>query len=164
MADLTDITRGFESGDFARSNLFMVEIPYLGENFTFKCKAAPLPPAQVDKIPVSFLNRKYNVAGDRTFDDWTVTIYGDDKHVTRQAILDWQSLAHGQGNEITGAAPADYKKTAVIRQYARNGKTITKEHTIYGLWPTLVGEVAMDWDTNNEVQTFEVTFCYDWWL
>lgn len=47
--ELTDLTRAFESGDFARPNLFEVEIPYLGKNFSFKCKAAPLPAGIVEK-------------------------------------------------------------------------------------------------------------------
>lgn len=162
--NLTDITRAFESGDFARPNLFEVEIPYLGRNFSFKCKAAPMPAAQVEKIAVGYMNRKINVAGDRTFDDWTVTVYNDDAHKTRQQILDWQAMAHGQGNEITGAKPSDYKKTATIRQFARDGKTISKEYTITGLWPTNVAELQMDWDTNSEVSTFEATFAMDWWL
>ena len=84
--ELTDLTRAFESGDFARPNLFEVEIPYLGKNFSFKCKAAAMPPANVDKIAVGYMNRKLNVAGDRTFDDWNCTIYSDDKHETRQAL------------------------------------------------------------------------------
>ena len=162
--ELTDITRAFESGDFARPNLFEVEIPYLGKNFSFKCKAAPMPAGIVEKVPVGYMNRKINVAGDRTFDDWNVTIYNDDAHKTRQEMLDWQNLCHGQGAEITGATPAEYKKTAVIRQFGRDGKTITKEHTIHGLWPTLVGEVQLDWDTNSEVETFECTFALDYWL
>lgn len=161
---LTDITKGFESGDFARPNLFQIEIPFLGQNFTFKAKAGAMPPANVDKIPVGFMNRKLNVAGDRTFDDWNVTVYNDAYHTTRQDILDWQALAHGQGDEISGATPATYKKTGSIRQYDRDGKTVTKEYTMYGMWPTVVGELAMDWDSNNEVSTFECTFCYDWWL
>ncbi|AXY82725.1 tail tube protein [Acinetobacter phage KARL-1] len=162
--ELTDLLRAFESGDFARPNLFEVEIPFLGKNFSFKCKAAAMPPANVDKIAVGFQNRKLHVAGDRTFDDWSVTIYSDDKHQTRQDILDWQNLCHGQGAEISGATPADYKKTAIIRQFGRDGKTITKEYTIYGLWPTLVGEVQLDWDQNSEVETFETTFALDYWL
>lgn len=96
-------------------------------------------------------------------DDWTITIYNDDAHDTRQAIVDWQNLCHGMTNEITGAAPAEYKKQAVVRQFHRDGKTVTKEVTIYGLWPTNVGEVQMDWDSNNEVETFESTFAIDWW-
>ena len=161
---LDDMTRAFESGDLARPNLFEVEIPYLGRNFSFKCKAAPMPAGIVEKVPVGYMNRKINLAGDRTFDDWTVTIYNDDAHTTRQEIVDWQGICHGQGNEITGGTPAEYKKTAIVRQYHRDGKTVTKEITITGLWPTNVGEVQMDWDSNNEIETFEVTFAMDWWL
>ncbi|ADG60079.1 gp19 tail tube protein [Acinetobacter phage Acj9] len=162
--ELTDILRAFESGDFARPNLFLVELPYLGQNFSFKCKAAPIPPATVDQIPVGFQNKKIKVAGDRTFDDWTITIYGDDAHETRQQMLDWQNICHAQGPEITGGKPSEYKKTATVKQYARDGKTVSKEHTLYGIWPTLVGEIALDWDTNNEVETFETTFAVDYHL
>ena len=45
-----DVTRAFESGDFARPNLFQVEISYLGQNFTFQCKATALPAGIVEKI------------------------------------------------------------------------------------------------------------------
>ena len=162
--EITDLVRAFESGDFARPNLFEVEIPYLGKNFSFKAKASTAPSATVDKIAVGYQNRKSNVAGDRTFDDWTTTVYSDDKHETRQAILDWQNKAHGQGAEITGEAPSEYKKTAIVRQYGRDGKTITKEYTLYGVWPTVVGEINLDWDQNSEVETFEVTFAIDYWL
>lgn len=160
---LTDITKAFASGDFARPNLFEVEITYLGSDFSFRCKAAPLPPGNVEKVPVGYQNRKINVAGDRTFDDWTVTIYNDDAHLARQAIIDWQDLAHAQGNTITGSKPADYKKTATIRQIGRDGTTVTKEYTLTGVWPTVVGEVQMDWDENNSIETFETTFAMDWW-
>lgn len=161
---LSDLTNAFETGDFARPNLFEVEIPYLGRNLSFKCRAAPMPPGNVEKIPVGYMNRKLNVAGDRTFEDWTVTIFLDEKHVTRQDVLDWQALAHGQGDTIEGATPGEYKKTATIRQFSRDGETITKEHTMYGVWPTVVGPVEMSWETNNEVSTFDVTFAMDWWI
>ncbi|MGJ8505946.1 hypothetical protein, partial [Glaesserella parasuis] len=63
-----------------------------------------------------------------------------------------------------GGWPATYKKKAIVRQFARDSKTITREIEITGVWPTNVGEVQLDWDSNNEVETFEVTFCLDWWL
>lgn len=161
--ELTDIMRAFESGDFARSNLFEVEIPFLGQNFKFKCKAATLPSATVEKVPVGYMNRKLNIAGDRTYDDWTISVYNDDAHQTRDQIVQWQAMAHGMGNTISGQTPADYKKTGIIRAFHRDGVTVTKEYTIVGIFPTLVAEVANDWDTNNEVQIFEATFALDWW-
>ena len=109
------------------------------------------------------MNRKINLAGDRTFDDWTITVMNDDAHDARQKIVDWQSIAAGQGNEITGGKPAEYKKSAVVRQYARDAKTVTKEVEIKGLWPTNVGELQLDWDSNNEIQAFEVTLALDYW-
>ena len=109
------------------------------------------------------MNRKINVGGDRTFDDWTITVYNDDAHLTRQQMIDWQDLVHSQGNTITGDKPANYKKTATIRQYARDAETVTKEYTITGLWPTVVGEIQLDWDENNSIETFETTFALDWW-
>lgn len=161
---LDDITKAFESGDFARPNLFEVEIPFMGQTFKFKCKAAAMPAAIVEKIPVGYMNRKINIAGDRTYDDWTVTVYNDSNHNVRQDLADWQSIAAGMGNEITGGTPAQYKKPAVIRQFDRDGKTVTKEIELSGVWPTNVGEVTLDWDSSNEVQTFESTFAIDWWV
>lgn len=161
--ELSDITRGFESGDFARPNLFLIEIPYLGKSFTLRAKASSAPAANVDEIKVGFMNRKLSLGGDRTYENWTCTCYTDEKHESRQTILDWQNLVHGQGNEITGSSPANYKKQAIIRHYGRDGKTITKEYTVVGAWPTVVGEVVLDWDQNSEVEMFEVTFAYDYW-
>ncbi|AAQ81474.1 gp19 [Aeromonas phage 31] len=160
--DVTDVLRAFESGDFARPNLFEVEIPFLGQNFKFKCKAGTMPAATVEKIPVGYMNRKLNIAGDRIYDDWTVTIYNDSAHITRQAIVDWNAMTHGMGNTITGDIPEAYKKPGVVRQKDRNGES-TKEYAIIGLFPTNVGEVTLDWDDNNTVSTFEVTFALDWW-
>lgn len=67
--NVDNIKRAFSNGDFARPNLFEVEIPYLGQNFKFQCRASAMPPGSVEKLEVSYQNRKYNIAGDRTFDD-----------------------------------------------------------------------------------------------
>ncbi|UQJ95012.1 tail tube monomer [Klebsiella phage CPRSA] len=45
-----------------------------------------MPASTVEKVPVGYMNRKINVAGDRTYDDWTITVYNDDAHTTRDAI------------------------------------------------------------------------------
>ena len=43
----------------------------------FFCKAAALPAANMGLIEVPFRGRQLKVAGDRTFDTWTVTILND---------------------------------------------------------------------------------------
>ena len=82
-------------------------------------------------------------------------------HKIRDAIVAWNALTHGTGSQITGSTPAQYKKQAVLRQLNRNTEA-TNEKTLYGIFPLNVGEVTLDWDQNNEVETFEVTFAIDW--
>ena len=156
------IKNAFQNGDFARPNLFKVEIPYLGRDFEFKCRATSLPPAILEKLEVSYQNRKYNIGGDRTFEDWTVTVYNDQTHATRTQFIDWQARGAGIGKEITGEVPSAYKQVGTISQLDRNGE-VTAVVNVYGIFPTQVGEIALDWDTNNEVESFEVTLAVDYW-
>lgn len=149
-------------GDAARANLFEVEIPFLGRDFKFKCKAATLPTSTVEKVPVSYQNRKINLGGDREFEDWVVSVYNDTNHTVREQFLSWSRMVHQQDRNIYGDAPEDYKKDGYVRQFDRKGNQ-TVQYLLKGIWPTIVGEVALDWDTNNEIEVFEVTIAIDWW-
>ena len=77
---------GFKSklaGGGTRPNLFEVEIAFPNEtqidNDTkeksrFLIKAAALPASNITPIDVNFRGRILKIAGDRTFDTWTVTV------------------------------------------------------------------------------------------
>lgn len=161
---MADITKMFSnSGQPARPNLFKVRIPYMGKEFEFKVRAASMPEAIVDKAPINILNRQFNVAGDRTYEDWETTIFLDENHDVREQILAWQSLCHAMGIEMHGETPAVYKKSGSVVQYSRDAVTETATAEFTGLWPSRVGRVEYDWDTKSEVAYFEVTWVYDWW-
>lgn len=160
--ELTDITKAYVGGDLARPNLFEVEIPFMGKDFKFKCKAASMPSGVVEPIPVSYQNKKLKLAGDRTYEDWTITVYNDTDHNARQQFIAWQNLAQAMDRNISGEAPTSYKKEATIRQLDRKGAA-TRSYTMYGIWPTNIAELQLSWDQSNEVETFEVTMSLDWW-
>lgn len=160
--ELTDITRAFGNGDLARPNLFEVEIPFMGGNFPFKCKAASMPSGVVEAVPVGYQNKKLKLAGDRTFDDWTITVYNDAEHNTRQQFIEWQALAQSLDRNINGETPTSYKKEATVYQLDRQGNR-TRAYTIYGIWPSNIAELALDWDNNSQIEMFEVTMTLDWW-
>ena len=160
---VTDITKAFSSGDVARSNLFKVKIPFLGRETEFKIKASQIPVAVVEKVPLSYMNKKINLAGDRSYEDWTVTVYVDADHNIRQQLIDWQNSAHAIGKDIQGDIPAQYKKQATITAIDRQGRE-TKSYNFEGVWPTNIAEIQMDWENNNQIATFDVTFQIDWWL
>ena len=78
--DITNFRQRLNKGG-VRSNLFEVEIkdiPGGGEDVQdevrFLVKAAEIPASNIGNIPVPFRGRVLPVAGDRTFDPWTVAI------------------------------------------------------------------------------------------
>ena len=86
MANLKTISQ-FKSrlqGGGARPNLFEVNIndfkfsEWDNETFQFLCKAAQLPSSNVTPIEIPFRGRSLKVAGDRTFDEWTVSVINDE--------------------------------------------------------------------------------------
>ena len=89
------------AGGAARANLFEVSIPTFpssiqgawgpgddAENgiFKFLCKSATLPASNVGSIDIPFRGRILKVAGDRTFDDWTVSVINDEDFKLRTAF------------------------------------------------------------------------------
>jgi len=161
MLDINGITSSFSSGTWARGNLFEVNIPTLDKNFRFRCKATSIPAATVGVIELGYQNRKIKIAGDRTYDEWTVTVYNDDVHASREDFIEWQNQVVGVLDEISGQTPDVYKNNALVTQFDRNGNK-TSEYDIKQIWPTSVGEIAYDWDSNDELMTFEVTFAIDY--
>ena len=88
-------------GGGARPNLFEVQVNFPdgvdlgiqgdgggefdGDRFRFLCKAAQLPASYVGNLEVPFRGRVMKVAGDRTFDPWSVTVIND--QVTRANFI-----------------------------------------------------------------------------
>ena len=72
------------SGGGARANQFQVQItaapPAPGlqaEIFTFLCRSAQIPAMTIGEVAVPYRGRQVFVAGDRTFDAWTTTVFSD---------------------------------------------------------------------------------------
>ena len=70
------------SGGGARANQFQVQITSAPagvalntEVFTFLCRSAQIPAQTVGEVAVPYRGRQVFVAGDRTFDAWTTTVF-----------------------------------------------------------------------------------------
>ena len=84
--------------DFARPNLFQVDLAFptgiindasLTNLGKFTVRAANLPASQIGVIEVPFRGRVLKIAGDRTFEPWTITIMNDTKFTLRNAFELW---------------------------------------------------------------------------
>jgi hypothetical protein len=73
------------------------------KDLTFMCKSANLPASNVASIDVPFRGRILKVAGDRTFDPWTLTIINDEDFRIRHAMEQWMNGINKLSN-YTGAS------------------------------------------------------------
>ena len=172
------------AGGGARPNLFEVSIPSFpssisdawtsgdnGENGTFKflCKAAQIPASTVAEIPVPFRGRVMKVAGDRTFDTWTVTIINDEDFKLRTAFEQWSNKL-SKLNDNTGVTnPASYMTDAYVQQLGRGATKFSTtnvggEHSVlrtykfYDIWPSEISSIDLSYDSTDTVEEFTVTF------
>lgn len=155
----------------ARPTLFKVDLPTIPgaigtatAQVQFLCRAAQVPPAPLDSIPVPYFGRKIQYAGDRDFPPWTVTIMNDDDWALRTAIEGWSNLINPMiSNRMDPSVfPTGYKQTALVTQYDKTGNPISV-YQFVGIFPTNVDAIQLDWDGTNQIEQFDVTFAYDWW-
>ena len=95
-------------GGGARPNLFKATVnfpAYAGgdvELTSFLCKAAQLPASVMNVVEVPFRGRQLKVAGDRTFETWTVTIINDTDFNTRNAMERWMNGINAHSAKSNG--------------------------------------------------------------
>ena len=166
------------TGGGARSNLFEVEIEYPTEiNVTtgaegpkefgkFMIKAAEIPASNLGNIPVPFRGRLHAIAGDRTFDPWTVTIINDTNFRIREAMEVWSNSINDLQTSQGLINPVDYQTSAKVKQLSRQGGvdpgdiTVLREYRFEGIYPNVVSEIALDYGATDQIEEFQVTFNY----
>lgn len=163
-------SRGLTKGG-VRPSLFQVELnPNIGEDsattekFVFTCRASEVPAATIDQIEVPYFGRKIKLAGDRTFDNWSVTVMNDEDFLVRNMFEDWSNQINQLAGNIKLLTANSYKATdAIVTQFSKDGSKI-RAYQFVGIFPVSVSAMGLDWDSTNTIQTFDVTFAYDYWL
>tara|TARA_B100000927_G_scaffold141206_1_gene113869 strand:+ start:265 stop:876 length:612 start_codon:yes stop_codon:yes gene_type:complete len=171
-------------GGGARPNFFEVNIT-LPESVTkladvdadmrFMIKAAEIPAANIGNIPVPFRGRVLPVAGDRTFDPWTVTIINDTSFNIRDAMEQWSNSINDLQFDGGITNPAGYQTDAFVTQLGRvsdNKGTLSngqenmqqiRQYQFFGIYPNAVSSIPLDYGATDQIEEFQVTFNYIYW-
>jgi hypothetical protein len=158
-------------GGGARANQFFVQLSFpnyvtagalLSAKGQFVCKGAQLPASTIDNTPVNFRGRQVNLAGERTFAPWTVTILNDNDFALRNAFESWMNGINDVANNTGRLAPSSYQADLNVFQLDRNG-TPVKNYKFIDAYPTEVSAIELNFDTNNQIEEFTVTFQYNYW-
>lgn len=155
-------------GDGARPNLFDVFVPSIGGNFTFKAKATSIPSSSIGVASTFYYGRQAKFAGNRTFDNWSVTVLLDEADYNsggvRGSFENWSSLinAHRQNVRLGKTNLGSYARNCTVVQKGKVGLDIGK-YTMWGAFPIDISAVSLDWGANDTIAEFTVTFAYQWW-
>jgi len=164
-----DDFKGKLTGGGARPNLFEVNITFPGfvggdlELTNFMCKGAQLPGSTVGVVTVPFRGRQVKLAGDRVFEPWTVTVINDTNFAVRNAMEVWMDgiNSHSQNSGFT--SPTVYQTDMTVHQLDQDG-SIIKKYTFNGAFPTAVTPIDLSYDANDQVEEFQVTFEFQYWV
>ena len=164
------------SGGGARANLFEVEIAFpeelgikltdISDKIPFLVKAAEIPASNLGNIPVPYRGRVLPVAGDRTFDPWTVTIINDTDFQIRDAMEKWSNSINDLQTAQGSIDPAVYQRSADVKQLSREGSSpgdaekVLRTYRFEGIYPNTVSSIPLDFGATDQIQEFQVTFNY----
>ena len=168
--DITNFRQRLNKGG-VRSNLFEVEIkdiPGGGQDVQdevrFLVKAAEIPASNIGNIPVPFRGRVLPVAGDRTFDPWTVTIINNDFKI-RDTMERWSNFINDMVLANGSVDPASYQKGALVKQLSREAASgdkpeILRQYNFVGIYPNVISNIPLDYGATDQIEEFQVTFNY----
>ena len=97
------------------------------------------------------------MTGDRSFEDWTITVTNDVTFRLRKAFEKWAEVCQNM-NFALGANTLDgYMKSAIVRQLDRKGNEL-RVYRFQEIWPINVGAIELNMDTTDTIEEFDVTF------
>ena len=142
-----------------RNNRFEVFIPRTGSKIQFLCKTAALPGQTITPLELKYKGLSIKMAGDRTFEDWSVTIYNDTEFSARTAVEQWMQDIVPLDSSV---GPVGYEymvDKAMVSQLGRDDSVIAT-YEFFNMWPTSLGSIELDTEGGDAVETFDVEFCY----
>lgn len=167
--------------DAARPNLFEVELniptsvqnlaPNFNRRFSMMCRAAAIPGQALGTIPLAYQGRDIKLAGNRTFEPWTVIVYNDEDFGMRRAFEAWNNAINTHRTNIrlsgiggAGGSPSyDYTSDAVVHPLSKYDGLPLRSYRMLASWPSLVEQIQLDWGQNDAAMEFTVTFEMDRW-
>jgi len=170
------------TGGGARPNLFECELSFPSgvgytpdDTFRMLVKAASLPASTIGIIDVPFRGRNLKIAGDRTFDPWSITVINDVDFKIRTAFEQWMNLINKHQDNAGKLEPSTYQEDVFVKQLGRTPFSSTAQNTssqqipvlkaykFYGVFPTSVSAIDLSYDSTDTIEEFTVDLQVQWW-
>jgi hypothetical protein len=161
----------------ARPNLFRVSfgsgfVAASTSNFSLLVKASALPGSTVGVIEVPMGGgRRYKVAGDRTYAEWTTTVLNDAEYSARRAIEEYQNsfvfanyeaTVVGSSQQRTGSFASENKLAVVTVEQLDQANAVKKSYQLQNCFVSDISTIDLSYDSTDAVEEFTVTWVFDY--
>ena len=153
----------------ARPNQFSVTMTFpvgfvpnaalAGQKVPFLVSQASMPGQLIGVAPVFYRGREVKFAGDRTFAPIQLVILNDAEFSIRTALEQWMNGIDNLITKVGKLRPSEYMCNMQITQLDRNGNEL-KVYNLQDVFPSDIGDVALDFGLNDTISTFGATFQY----
>lgn len=154
------------------------------ERAEFLVKTAQLPASTIGTIDVPFRGRMMKVAGDRTFEPWTVTVINDGEFGIRKAFETWSrginaltenvsQLGYGDDNpgycvdlevfQLSRDGKSPNKTPQSITAAGVDGMDVVRSYKFYDAWPSSLSAIDLSYESNDQIEEFTVEFQYNYY-
>lgn len=163
--------------DGARASLFEANIDMVGKqnagsakNFNFMCKGIQIPSNAIGITTVMYKGRAVKLPGNRTYEDLTTTILNDEGYILRNMVENWMSNLNSHWGNIRGAdymkklgGAKGYTSTMQLKSFSKTGVQDGDSWEFKNCWPTSLDQIDVNWDPNDSIMEYTVTWAYDYW-
>lgn len=169
-SDVNSFLGVFDGG--ARPNRYLVNItalsapgvPSVPVTIQYLCKATSIPASTLGVAEVAYMGRSIKLSGDRTFDDWTISVYNRTDFDLRKFFEAWSNnMLQNFSNVTDFQEDSTYMADGEVQQLDRNEKPVNT-YKFRKIFPTTVGDISLAYDSNNTVEEFTVTFAVNYWI
>ncbi len=142
-------------------------------NVHYYCQVSALPPLTVTPIEKTYFGRTVKIPGDIVYGDLSTTIYQTEAGTERLGIENWMDLINGG---ITNVSSLEGESSSFMTKYSAKGSLIQYPKSgslaanilstvdFIDLWPQSVTEIALSYDTASDIEQFDVTWAYNYYI
>jgi len=145
-----------------RPNKFTMEIGSLPEGSKYLFKGSMLPGTNIGEIIVNYQGSQCKIPGDKTFNDWNVTLLLDENFLGYNEIEAWHLLIKDNDSGMGANNQTQYKKDCFVEMLGQSGEALAR-YKFVGCWPKILPDTDLNWDSSDTLIEIPITFSYDYW-
>ena len=133
-------------------------------NMKLYCNVSAIPALTVTPIERIYFGRTVKIPGDMVFADLTTSLINTENYEVRNGIEEWMAAINHHSFNVSEnlGDSGDWQGEATLTQYSKDGSSLMK-YKFIGLWPQTLAEIALSYDTVSDIETFDVTWSYNYY-